>query len=77
METIRQYLRKLEKNELRKLFDSCNLKPDEKMLLVYAYIREELVEKTSKEMNISTRQYHSIMNVALAKVETYKYLSNS
>ena len=69
METIRRYLRRLEKNQLRKLFDLCNLTDTEKKLLIYAYVKGELVEKTSNELNISPRQYHYIHNVALAKVE--------
>ena len=69
METTRKYLKKLEKHQLRKLFDLCNLTDTEKKLLIYAYVKGELVEKTSNELNISPRQYHYLMNVALAKVE--------
>lgn len=69
METTRKYLKRLEKHQLRKLFDLCNLTSDEKKLLLYAYVKEELVEKTSNELNISPRQYHYLLNIALAKVD--------
>jgi predicted DNA binding protein len=69
MQTIRQYLKKLEKHQQRKLFDLCNLTEDEKKLLIYAFVKGELVEKTSNELGISPRQYHYMLNVALAKVE--------
>lgn len=69
MQTIRQYLKKLEKHQQRKLFDLCSLTEDEKKLLIYAFVKGELVEKTSNELGISPRQYHYMLNVALAKVE--------
>jgi hypothetical protein len=69
MQTTRQYLKKLEKHQQRKLFDLCNLTDAEKKLLLYAFVKGELVEKTSYELGISPRQYHYMMNVALAKVE--------
>lgn len=69
MQTTRQYLKRLEGHQLRKLFDLCNLTDNEKKLLINAFVKDEYVEKTSYELGISPRQYHYMMNVALAKVE--------
>jgi hypothetical protein len=69
MLSTRQYLKKLERHQLRKLFDLCNLTENEKWLLIYAFVEKRLRENTCLKLNISARQYHYMLNIALTKVE--------
>lgn len=69
MLSTRQYLRNLERYQLRKLFDMCDLEEDEKWLLIYAFVEKRLRENTCDKLGISSRQYHYMMNIALVKVE--------
>lgn len=69
MLSTRQYLRNLERYQLRKLFDMCDLEENEKWLLIYAFVEKRLRENTCDKLGISSRQYHYLLNVALVKVE--------
>lgn len=69
MQSTRQYLKKLENHQKRKLFDLCNLTDEERKILIGSFVRREFAEKTAGELAISRRQYHFLLNVALAKVE--------
>lgn len=69
MLSTRQYLKRLERHQLRKLFDMCNLTETEKWLLIYAFVEKRLRENTCGKLNISSRQYHYLLNIALTKVE--------
>lgn len=69
MLTTRQYLRKLEKPTLRKLFKLCNLSETEYWLLIYAFVEERMRENTCAKLNIRTTKYATMLNEALVKVE--------
>lgn len=69
MLTIRQYLRNLDKETLKKLFKISELKEDEYWLLYYAFIEKRMRENTCAKLNIRTTKYHSLLNEALIKVD--------
>ena len=69
MLTTRQYLRNLEPDTLRKLFELSKLKEDEYWLLYYAFIKKRMVENTCAKLSISKTKYHTMMNEALIKVD--------
>ena len=64
MLTTRQYLKNLDKQTLKKLFEIAELSEDEYWLLYYA-----LRENTCAKLNIGTTKYHSLLNEALIKIE--------
>jgi len=67
--TTRQYLRKLEKPVLRKLFKIADLTETEYWLIIYAYVEERMRENTCAKLAIGKSKYHSIMNEALIKID--------
>ena len=69
MLTIRQYLRNLDKETLKKLFKISELKEEEYWLLYYAFIEKRMRENTCAKLNIGTTKYHSILNGALIKLD--------
>lgn len=69
MLTTRQYLKKLEKSTLRKLFKLCNLSETEYWLLIYAFVEERMRENTCAKLNIRTTKYATMLNEALLKVD--------
>lgn len=69
MLTIRQYLRSLDKETLKKLFKISELEEEEYWLLYYAFIEKRMRENTCAKLNIRTTKYHSLLNEALIKVD--------
>ena len=69
MLTTRQYLRNLEPDTLRKLFELSKLTESEYWLLYYAFIKKRMVENTCAKLNICKTKYHTLMNEALIKVD--------
>ena len=69
MLTIKQYLRSLDKETLKKLFKISELEEDEYWLLYYAFIEKRMRENTCAKLNIGTTKYHSILNGALIKLD--------
>lgn len=69
MLSIRQYLRNLDKETLKKLFKVSELKEDEYWLLYYAFIEKRMRENTCAKLNIRTTKYYSMLNEALIKVD--------
>lgn len=69
MISTRQYIKRLERHQIRKLIEMCNLTEFEKWLLIYAFVEKRLRENTCRKLGISERQYHYLLNIALTKVE--------
>ena len=69
MLTTRQYLKTLDRAQLRKLFEQCDLTETERWLLFYAFVEKRLRENTCDKLSLSSRQYHYLLNIALCKVE--------
>ena len=69
MLTTRQYLRQLDKETLRKLFELSDLTDTEYWLLTYAFIQKRMRENTCYKLNIGTTKYSTMLNEALIKVE--------
>ena len=69
MLTTRQYLKTLDRVQLRRLFEQCDLTENERWLLIYAFVEKRLRENTCSKLGISSRQYHYLLNIALCKVE--------
>ena len=69
MLTTRQYLRQLDKETLRKLFELSDLTDTEYWLLTYAFIQKRMRENTCLKLNIGTTKYSTMLNEALIKVE--------
>ena len=69
MLTIKQYLRNLDKETLKKLFRLADLNEDEYWLLRYAFIEKRMRENICAKLNIRTTKYHSILNGALIKID--------
>lgn len=69
MLTTRQYLKNLDKQTLKKLFEIAELSEDEYWLLYYAFIEKRMRENTCAKLNIGTTKYHSLLNEALIKIE--------
>lgn len=69
MLTIRQYLKSLDKETLKKLFKISELEEDEYWLLYYAFVEKRMRENTCAKLNIRTTKYHSLLNEALIKVD--------
>ena len=69
MLTTRQYLRNLEPDTLRKLFELSRLTESEYWLLYYAFIKKRMVENTCAKLSICKTKYHTMLNEALIKVD--------
>lgn len=69
MLTTRQYLRTLEPVQLRKLFNLCDFTDKEKHLMIYTFVERRYVENICNKLFVCKKQYHNMLNVALAKVE--------
>lgn len=69
MLSTRQYLKCLDPVQLRKLFAVCNLTEKEHELLIYTYVQRRYVANICDRLYICKKQYHNLLNVALAKVE--------
>lgn len=69
MLTTRQYLKRLDKPTLRKLFKIANLSKTEYWLLIYTFVEERMRENTCAKLAIGKTKYHSMLNEALIKVE--------
>lgn len=67
--TTRQYLKRLDKPILRKLFKMANLNELEYWLVIYAFVEERMVENTCAKLSIGKTKYHSMLNEALIKIE--------
>lgn len=68
MLTIRQYLRSLDKETLKKLLKIAKLDEDEYWLCRYAFIEKRMRENICAKLNIRLTKYHSILNGALIKL---------
>ena len=66
--TLKQYLKQLDKQTLKKIFDEAELTELEYWLLTYAYIEHRMVFNTCAKLNISEATYHVKQNLALIKV---------
>lgn len=69
MLTTRQYLRNLEPDTLRKLFELSRLTESEYWLLYYAFVQKRMVENTCAKLSICKTKYHTMLNEALIKVD--------
>jgi hypothetical protein len=69
MLTTKQYLKKLDKPTLRKLFKLAELSEDEYWLVIYAFVEERMRENTCMKLNIRTTKYATLLNQALIKVD--------
>lgn len=69
MLTIRQYLKHLDKETLKKLFKIADLREDEYWLLYYAFVEKRMRENTCAKLNIRLSKYHTLLNEALIKVD--------
>ena len=69
MLTTRQYLRTLDPAQLRKLFSLCDFTEIELKLMIFAYVERRYVANICDRLFICKKQYHNLLNVALAKVE--------
>lgn len=67
--TTRQYLRTLDKHQLRELFKRAILSEDEYWLLIYAFVEKRMRENTCMKLNIGMRKYHTMLNEALIKID--------
>lgn len=77
MLTIRQYLRSLDKEKLRNLFEQSRLTSEEYKLVSYAFINKYLVAKSCELLGMSKTKYHSCLNEALAKINFQLSILNS
>lgn len=69
MLTTRQYLRHLEPETLKKLFELSKLTESEYWLLYYAFVQKRMVENTCAKLSICKTKYHTMLNEALIKVD--------
>lgn len=66
--TLKQYLKQLDKDTLKKIFDEADLTELEYWLLTYAYIEHRMVLNTCAKLNISEATYHVKQIQALIKI---------
>jgi hypothetical protein len=69
MLTTKQYLKKLDKPTLRKLFKLAELSEDEYWLVIYAFVEERMRENTCMKLNIGKTKYNTMLTTALIKIE--------
>lgn len=69
MQSTKRYLKNLDKKQLRKLFELCELSQLEKWIVIYAFIEQRLVENICMRLSIGTTKYHTTLNEALIKLE--------
>ena len=62
-----KYLKLLDKALLRLILDNAELEENEHNLLISFLVKEDLLEKTCREMAISNSTYRNIQDRALAK----------
>ena len=67
--TTRQYLKRLDKPTLRKLFKICDLSETEYWLVIYAFVEGRMRDNTCAKLSIGRTKYHSMLNEALIKIE--------
>lgn len=67
--TLRQYLRTLDKDTLKKLFQNDNLTDYDKEILTKCFIDNFMVAKTCSILHISKTKYHYSLNEALIKLQ--------
>lgn len=69
--TLRQYLRTLEKDKLKELFELETLTKYERNLLTMCFIHKYRVDKTCRLLHISKTKYHYSLNEALIKMQCF------
>ena len=62
-----KYLKLIDKALLRLILDNAELEENEHNLLISFLVKEDLLEKTCREMAISNSTYRNIQDRALAK----------
>lgn len=65
---IKQYLKNLDNDTLKKLFKISELEDIEYWVLTYGLIQKRMVENTCMKLNISRAYYFILQNKALIKV---------
>lgn len=68
MINIKQYLKQLDKETLKKLFKISELDELEYWVLYYGFAEKRMVENTCMKLNISRAYYFIIKNKAMIKV---------
>ena len=63
-----KYLKLIDKTLLRLILDNAELEETEYKLLDSYLLKDNFMEKTCRELSISTSTYRNIQDIALAKV---------
>lgn len=69
MLSTRQYLKGLDKPQLKKLFELTKLNDLESWVVRYAFIERRMVENICMRLHIGKTKYHTTLNEALIKIE--------